>query len=85
MGIFFEDLVVLLERNPYGHPLAGLLWERQFKKALHGTWLGKSTKFGMLIRSTENKKCFSVCVDDITMTGKKQSLAPLWTDIDERR
>ena len=23
-----EDLVVLLERNLYGHPLAGLLWER---------------------------------------------------------
>ena len=26
--------VVLLERNLYGHPLAGLLWERQFKEAL---------------------------------------------------
>ena len=25
-----EDPVVLLERNLYGHPLAGLLWERQF-------------------------------------------------------
>ena len=26
-----EDPVVLLERNLYGHPLAGLLWERQFE------------------------------------------------------
>ena len=26
-----EDPVVPLERNLYGHPLAGLLWERQFK------------------------------------------------------
>ena len=25
-----EDPVVPLERNLYGHPLAGLLWERQF-------------------------------------------------------
>ena len=33
-----EDPVVLLERNLYGHPLAGLLWERQFEKILlkHG-------------------------------------------------
>ena len=33
-----EDPVVLLERNLYGHPLAGLLWERQFEKVLsvHG-------------------------------------------------
>ena len=32
------DQVVLLERNLYGHLLAGLLWERQFEKILlkHG-------------------------------------------------
>ena len=29
-----EDPVVALERNLYGHPLAGLLWERQFEKIL---------------------------------------------------
>ena len=27
-----EDSVVPLEQNLYGHPLAGLLWERQFAK-----------------------------------------------------
>ena len=31
---YIEDLVVSLERNLYGHPLAGLLWERQIEKAL---------------------------------------------------
>ena len=33
-----EDPVFPLERNLYGHPLAGLLWERQFKQVLleHG-------------------------------------------------
>ena len=33
-----EDPVVPLERNLYGHPLAGLLWERQFERILlkHG-------------------------------------------------
>ena len=29
-----EDPVVPLERNLYGHPLEGLLWERQFEKVL---------------------------------------------------
>ena len=29
-----EDLVVLLEWNLCGHPLAGLLWERQFEEIL---------------------------------------------------
>ena len=29
-----EDPVVPLERNMYGHPLAGLLWERQLEKIL---------------------------------------------------
>ena len=29
-----EDPVVLRERNLYGHPVAGLLWERQFEKIL---------------------------------------------------
>ena len=33
-----EDPVVSLERNLFGHPLPGLLWERQFEKVLleHG-------------------------------------------------
>ena len=33
-----EDPVVPLERNLYGHPFAGLLWERQFEKVIleHG-------------------------------------------------
>ena len=30
-----EDPVVPLERNLYGHPLTGLLWERQFEKILY--------------------------------------------------
>ena len=33
-----EDPVVPLERNLYGHPVAGLLWKRQFEEILlkHG-------------------------------------------------
>ena len=31
---YIEDPVVLLERKLYGHPLAGLLWERQCEEGL---------------------------------------------------
>ena len=49
--ICIEDLAVPLERNLYEHPLARLLWERQFEKHIDGNWLGESTKLGMLLRS----------------------------------
>ena len=44
-----EDPVVLLERNLYGHPLAGLLWERQFEKILLKYGREKVFQSGMLI------------------------------------
>ena len=46
-----EDPVVPLERNLYGHPLAGLLWERQFEKILFEIRLGEGFQSGMLVRS----------------------------------
>ena len=33
-GPVWKTPVVPLERNLFGHPLAGLLWERQFEKIL---------------------------------------------------
>ena len=54
-GNHIEDPVVALERIFYGHPLAGVLWERQLEKSIDGTWLGKSTQVGMLIRSLKTK------------------------------
>ena len=45
-----EDPVILLERNLYGHPLAGLLWERQIEKILLKHGWEKVFQLGMLIR-----------------------------------
>ena len=60
-----EGPVVLLERNLYGHPLAGLLWERQCEKVLleHGWELGIGNAYSLFI---------SVYVDDIK-TGWKDT------------
>ena len=49
-----EDPVVPCDRNLYGHPLAGLVWERQFEKALMELGWEKY-KLGMLIRSQKSK------------------------------
>ena len=40
-----EDPVVPLERNLYGHPLAGLLWERQFEK-IYRNMAGRKFQIG---------------------------------------
>ena len=47
-----EDPVVTLERNLYGHPLAGLLWERQFETTLLKHGWEKVFKLGMLSRTS---------------------------------
>ena len=46
-----EDPAVPLERNLYGHPLAGLLWERQFEKILLKHGWEKGFQLGMLNRT----------------------------------
>ena len=72
------DQVVPLERDLYGYPLAGLLWERQFEKVpLEHGW-----------EKVLNWECFfvnrarglfpSVYVDDIKLAGKTENIEPTW-------
>ena len=49
------DPVVPLERNFYGHPLAGLLWERQFEEVLLELEWGQNTELGMSFCSTTTR------------------------------
>ena len=50
-----EDAVVPLERNLYGHPLAGLLCERQFEDVLLELGWENSTELGMFICSSKTR------------------------------
>ena len=56
-----EDPAVSLKRNLYGHPVAGLLWERQFEKILLGYGWEKVFQLWMLIR-TPWKRVILICV-----------------------
>ena len=73
-----EDPVVLLERNLYGHPLAGLLWERQFEKILLQHCWENFPNWECLFVHREEGFFVSVYVDDIKLAGKKQNLDPMW-------
>ena len=61
-----EDPVVPPEQNLCGHPLAGLLWERQFKKIL--------LKYGW--EKVSNWEC--LFVNRVELAGKKQNVNPMW-------
>ena len=73
-----EDPVVPLERNLYGHPLAGLLCERQFEKILLQHGWEKVSKWECLLVQREKGLFLSVYVDDIKLAGKKQIIDPMW-------
>ena len=63
-----RDLVVPLERHLYGHPWAGLLWERTHAEVL-------SEEGGNALQAS--RFFLSTYVDDIKMTGKT-SLTTMW-------
>ena len=73
-----EDPVVPLERNLYGHPLAGLLWERQCEKILLKHGWEKVSNWECLFVHREKGLFLSVKVDDIKLAGKKQNIDPMW-------
>ena len=73
-----KDPVIPLERNLYGHPLAGLLWERQFEKVLLKYGWEKVPNWECLFVNREKGLFLSVCVDDIYLAGKKQNRGPTW-------
>ena len=73
-----EDPVVPLERNLFGHPLAGLSWERQFDKVLSEHGWRKVPNWECLFVHREKGLFLSVYADDIKLAGKKQNIDPMW-------
>ena len=72
------QMEVPCERNLYGHPLAGLLWERQFEKILLQHAWEKVSNWECLFVHREKGLFLSVYVDDIKLAGKKQNIDPMW-------
>ena len=79
-----EDPVVPLERNLYGHPLAGLLWERQFEEALFEFGWEKIQNWECMFVHRKQMLFLSVYVDDIQMDGKEAKYGSYAEEIDEQ-
>ena len=82
--VTMEDPVVPLERNLCGHPLAGLLGERQFEKVLLKYGWAKVSNWECLFVHREIGFFLSVYVDDIKLAGKKQNINPMWKGTQSR-
>ena len=68
-----EDPVVPLERNLYGHSLAGLFWERQFENILLKYGWEKVSQLGMSYSYTVKKDFSDLCMWMTSeLDGKKQ-------------
>ena len=80
-----EDPLVPLERNLYGHSLAGLLWERQFEKILLKHGWEKIPNWECSFVHREKGSFLSVYLNDINLAGKKQNINPMWKNTHERR
>ena len=61
------------------HPLAGLLWERQFEKVFLKHGWEKVRNWECLFVKRERGLFLSVYVDDFKQAGKKQNTCPTWT------
>ena len=68
-----EDPVVPLERNLYGHPLAGLLWERQFEQILLKHGWEKIPNWECLFVHRE-KRIILICVVDDKKLERNRTL-----------
>ena len=65
-----DDPEVLLERNLHGHPLAGVLWEKQFEKVLLVHNWEKVPHWDCLFVNSEERSFLSVCGGRQTQCGK---------------
>ena len=66
-----EDPVVPLKRNLCGHPLAGLVWERQFEQILLKNGWEKVSNWECLFIHREKGLFLSVYVDDMKIGWKE--------------
>ena len=76
-----EDPVVPLDRNLYGHPLAGLLWEKYLEHQLSKIGWRKVRGWECLYLHPKDKLFLSVYVDDFKLVGKQANIKPMWAKI----
>ena len=74
----FKRPVVRLKLSLYGHPLAGLYWEKHCHKHVKSCGFENIPGWECLFVNKEKKLFLSIYVDDFKMAGKSCNIAPMW-------
>jgi hypothetical protein len=77
---YVKPVVPLLSKL-YGHPLAGLYWERHCQGGLFSMGFEKVKGWECLYVHRQERLYLSVYVEDFKMAGRKVSLKPMWEKI----
>ena len=77
----FAEPVCRLRLNLYGHPLAGLYWEKHCQKILFKAGFEAVRGWECLYLHRREQLFLSVYVDDFKMAGKKENLAKMWSTL----
>ena len=72
-----------LRRNLYGHPLAGLIWEKHCQKSILTAGFEKIPGWECLFVHRAKKLFLSVYVDDFRMAGVKCNMKQMWNKLKE--
>ena len=78
-----KDPVCPLTQNLYGHPLAGLLWDKGSQERILKTGFEKVKGWESLYVHREKKIFLSVYVDDFHMAGPKENMGPMWKELNK--
>lgn len=70
--------VCLLTRNLYGHPIAGLIWEKFCQRSIFAAGFERIPGWECLFVHKAKKLFLPVYVDDLRMAGPQNELAPMW-------
>ena len=76
-----EDPVVPLLVNLYGHPLAGLLWEKHLEEKLTQSGWKKLHSWECIYYRRKDQLFFNEYADDLKMVGKAENIKPMWASL----
>ena len=79
----YQRPVVRLRLNLYGHPLAGLFWEKHCSKAILKCGFEAVTGWECLYKHNKEQLFLSVYVDDFKMAGNRKNLSNMWKRLGE--
>ena len=77
----YDNPVVRLVRNLYGHPLAGLYWQKFCDDAVRKVGFEPVVGWECLYKHSADGLILSIYVDDFKLGGRKDKLAPMWKQL----